>query len=217
MRRNTLWVCALLATATLGCEQVNEQVTKARGKIAALRQRLPQRLRPAQPAPAEPRPAAPATPAAPAPAPAPSESPLTGQAPTPPAPSRPTAQPERRPERRVATTQASDMPALRDEPYVSNDTGTIAPGMTENEVYALWGPPAATRHSGEYTYLYFRNGCEYTCGMLDLVTLQNGQVVDAVLRWPGHDYSGQSSSPKGVLPRPTPAGDTLVIPPPTTP
>jgi hypothetical protein len=118
----------------------------------------------------------------------------------------------------VAATQASEEAfTLRDEPYVSSDTGTIAPGMTENEVYALWGPPAATRHSGEYTYLYFRNGCEYTCGMLDLVTLQNGQVVDAVLRWPGHNYSGQSSSPKGVLPRPTPAGDTLFIPPPTTP
>jgi len=89
--------------------------------------------------------------------------------------------------------------------------------MTENDVYSLWGPPAAVRHSGEYAYLYFRNGCEYTCGMLDLVTLQNGQVVDAVLRWDGHRYSGQSSSPKATKPHYTPGGDTLTVRPPATP
>jgi len=63
------------------------------------------------------------------------------------------------------------------------DTGTIAPGMSEKEVYSLWGPPIAVRHQGAWTYLFFRNGCEYTCGTEDVVTLQNGQVVDAVLRW----------------------------------
>src|SRR5256885_12980623 len=59
MRRSTLWVCALLATATLGCKQVNEQVAKVREKIAAARERFTNRGRPAQPAPAQPQPPAP--------------------------------------------------------------------------------------------------------------------------------------------------------------
>src|SRR3989442_3244245 len=50
------------------------------------------------------------------------------------------------------------------------------------------------------TYLYYRNGCEFTCGTEDVVFLQNGKVVDAVLRWPGHRYSGQSSSPAATQP-----------------
>lgn len=98
----------------------------------------------------------------------------------------------------------------RDVPYVSDDTGTIAPGMTQAQVEALWGGPVATRSTGPMTYLYYPNGCEWTCGTLDVVFLENGQVVDAVLRWPGHRYSGQSSSPPGTQPvatvpdRPTP-------------
>lgn len=90
--------------------------------------------------------------------------------------------------------------AVRDVPYVSDDTGTIAPGMTEADVVAMWGQPVAVRHMGAMTYLYFPNGCEQSCGTLDVVFLENGQVVDAVLRWPGHAYSGQSSSPPGTQP-----------------
>jgi hypothetical protein len=104
---------------------------------------------------------------------------------------------------------------LRDEPFVSQDTGTIDPGMGERDVYSLWGPPVGVRRLGEWTYLYFRNGCEYSCGTYDVVFLQNGQVVDVVLRWPGHGYSGQSSSPPGVVPLPTRGGDTLVVPRPS--
>jgi hypothetical protein len=69
------------------------------------------------------------------------------------------------------------------------------------------------------TYLYYRNGCEYTCGTADVVFLQNGHVVDAVLRWPGHGYSGQSSSPVATPPH-GPArqgGDTLRVTSPSTP
>ena len=102
-----------------------------------------------------------------------------------------------------------------DEPFVSNDTGTIDPGMSEQEVYAKWGQPAGVRHSGVWTYLYFRNGCEKSCGTYDVVFIQSGKVVDAVLRWPGHHFSGQSTSPAGVVPIPTRTGDTLVVPPPT--
>lgn len=101
---------------------------------------------------------------------------------------------------------------LRDEPYVSEDTGTIAPGMTEREVYALWGAPAAVRKAGDMTYLYFKNGCEYSCGTMDVVFLQNGGVIDAIVRWPGHGYSGESSSPPGRKGTPTTTPTTQPTP-----
>jgi hypothetical protein len=97
--------------------------------------------------------------------------------------------------------------AVQDVPYVSDDTGTVAPGMSEAEVVAMWGAPVARSRTGAMTYLYFPNGCERSCGTMDVVFLENDRVVDAVLRWPGHGYSGQSSSPPGTTPaatRPTP-------------
>jgi len=188
MRRSTLWMCALLAIATLGCEQINDQVGKIKRKIDDWRG-----VAPATPRPAAPQPQAPP--------------PATGTEP---------AQPGER-----QATPRREFPerpqALRDVPYDSPDTGTIAPGMTEREVYTLWGPPVAVRRHGEFTYLFFRNGCEYSCGTEDVVTLQDGQVVDAVLRWPGHGYSGQSSSPPGTVPVPNPGGDTLTITSPSIP
>src|SRR2546422_6228082 len=186
MRRSTLWMCALLATATLGCRQVSEQYAKIKQTIAQKiaerrgRSATPQPVQ--QPTPLPPEPAPPPTPSAEVPA---------------------------RPPRQVPERPA----ASRDVPYSSVDTGTIAPGMGEKDVYSLWGPPIAVRHQGAWTYLFFRNGCEYTCGTEDVVTLQNGQVVDAVLRWPGHGYSGQSSSPAATKPHGRPGGDTLVVKP----
>jgi hypothetical protein len=91
--------------------------------------------------------------------------------------------------------------------------------MGEKDIYTLWGQPIAVRHQGEMTFLYYRNGCEYTCGTEDVVFLRNGQVVDAVLRWPGHGYSGQSSSPAATPPHgpARPGGDTLTVKSPSTP
>jgi len=201
MRRSTPWMCALVMVATSGCKQISDQYAKIKqtieAKIAQRRGRVPT---PSQPAPQPPRlsadtPLATAVPAAP-------------PAATPAAPSR----------RHVA--QAPDIPRPdRDLPYESPDTGTIAPGMGEKEIYSLWGPPISVRHRGEMTFLYFRNGCEYTCGTEDVVFLQNGQVVDAVLRWPGHGYSGQSSSPAATPPHgpARPGGDTLTVKSPSTP
>ncbi len=186
MRRSTLVMCALLAIATSGCEQVKEQVAKIREKIAQLRGTS----RP-QPAPVP----APVTPGGAQPT-APAERP---------APRRPSPEPPQRPQ------------TFRDVPYDSPDTGTIAPGMAEKDIYSLWGAPVAVRRQGVFTYLFFRNGCEYTCGTEDIVTLQNGQVIDAVLRWPGHGYSGESSSPPGKKPFPNVGGDTLTIRPSSTP
>ena len=102
-------------------------------------------------------------------------------------------------------------------PYVSNDTGTVNPGMSEREVYELWAAPAAVRRVGQYTYLFYQNGCEYTCGTMDVVTLKDGRVVDAIVRWDGHGYSGESSSPPGRVPVANPGGDTLRIVPPASP
>ncbi len=109
--------------------------------------------------------------------------------------------------------------ALADVPYTSADTGTIAPGMGEKEIYSLWGPPADVRRQGQFTYIFYPNGCEHTCGTADVVILQNGQVVDAVLRWPGHGYSGQSSSPAATPPHgpARPGGDTLTVKSTSTP
>src|SRR5712691_5803574 len=196
MRRSTLAICALLMVATSGCDQVD--AAKAKLKLAwdKLRGRT------------------------------------TTQAPPPPAVRPPpdtaaarVAAAQQQQQQRQAATQRPRPPAappgqalIRDVPYVSNDTGTVNPGMSEREVYELWAAPAAVRRVGEYTYLFFRNGCEYTCGTMDVVTLKDGRVVDAIVRWDGHRYSGESSSPPGRVPVNNPGGDQLqVTPPPPAP
>lgn len=100
------------------------------------------------------------------------------------------------------------MPAV-DEPWSPTDTGTVNPRMTRDEVVAVWGAPATERTMGEWTYLYYRNGCEASCGTFDVVFLYNGQVVNAIVRGRGHTYGGASTSPPGVVPKVTlPASDT---------
>jgi len=192
MRRSTLWMCALLTIATLGCKQVNEQWEKVKAKIEAARQRTkPAPPTPPQPAPAEPQAVA-----------------------KPPEITKPGARAPR------THAQAPELPRVsRDVPYNSPDTGTIDPGMHEKDVYSLWGPPMAVRRQGDMTFIYYQNGCEYTCGTADVVFLQSGQIVDAVLRWPGHRYSGQSSSPVATPPHgpARPGGDTLTVKSPSTP
>jgi hypothetical protein len=194
MRRSTLWMCALLTIATLGCKQVNEQWAKVKAKIEAARNRN----KPPPPAPPQPVPAAPQPVAK-----APEVTKPGARKPGPP-----------------SHAQAPELQGVsRDVPYNSVDTGTIDPGMHEKDVYSLWGAPMAVRRQGDMTFIYFQNGCEYTCGTADVVFLQNGQVVDAVLRWPGHRYSGQSSSPVATPPHgpARPGGDTLTVKSPSTP
>ncbi len=93
--------------------------------------------------------------------------------------------------------RAAARPVRADMPWTPRFTGTIDPGMTVDQVIATWGPPVARSGAGAWTYLYFRNGCEVTCGTFDVVFLQDGQVVDAIVRGQGHTYSGVSSSPPG--------------------
>ncbi|HUF27250.1 MAG TPA: hypothetical protein VMM18_09760 [Gemmatimonadaceae bacterium] len=72
---------------------------------------------------------------------------------------------------------------------------TVDPGMSKAEVIQALGSPAAERSAGDFTYLFFQNGCERECGMSDLVTLERDSVVDAIFRASWRRYSGVSSSP----------------------
>lgn len=94
---------------------------------------------------------------------------------------------------------AAAMPAMPavDEPWVPEFTGTVDPGMTRDQVVGVWGEPVAERSAGNRTYMYYRNGCEASCGTFDVVFLEGDQVVDAIVRGQGHNYSGVSSSPPG--------------------
>jgi len=103
---------------------------------------------------------------------------------------------------------------LGEEPWFPTDTGTVRPGMTSEEVVATWGPPVTDRAAGNWTFLYFRNGCEQACGTFDVVLLEGGQVVDAIVRGVGHTYAGISSSPPdrvGEFTAPASSTDTLRV------
>src|SRR6476620_1787562 len=86
-------------------------------------------------------------------------------------------------------------------PLAAQDAAVVIdPGMTRAEVVDRLGKPLNERKSGDHTYLFYRNGCEKTCGMNDLVVLDDGKVSDAIFRSPGRRYSGTRSSPTGVKP-----------------
>jgi hypothetical protein len=74
----------------------------------------------------------------------------------------------------------------------------IDPGMPKAQVIARLGAPAIERTAGDAGYLFYRNGCERTCGMNDLVLLDKGVVVDAVFRSSKRRFSGTSSSPRMI-------------------
>ena len=186
MRRSMLVVCALLAGTTLGCDKIKQALDKRRNRGQTPATQTATRDTTKQPAPA---PGTPATPAG---------STQTTKPTPPPATTTPAASP--RPEPPSTPAPRAPQTVLRDEPYNSADTGTVAPGMSQEDVVAVWGRASAVRHAGEYTYLHYPNGCELTCGTDDVVILQNDKVVDAIVRWRGHGYSGESSSPPGKTP-----------------
>jgi hypothetical protein len=72
---------------------------------------------------------------------------------------------------------------------------TIDPGMSRDQVVARLGQPLSAHAYESFTYMLYRNGCEKTCGMNDLVVLDSGKVVDAVFRSSARKYTGTSSSP----------------------
>jgi len=125
MRRSTLAICALLTVATLGCDQVDA----AKAKLKLAWDKL--RGRSTTQAPAPP-PVRPATDTAAARVTTPQErQQVATQHPRPPA------------------APSGGEPLTRDVPYVSDDTGTVNPGMSEREVYELWAAPAALTGSLE--------------------------------------------------------------------
>jgi len=83
------------------------------------------------------------------------------------------------------------------------DANSLRPGMSDADVRSRWGEPAAVRRANEWTFLFYANGMERSVGWYDVVFLQNGQVVNAIVRGVGHTYAGQSSSPPGRPAEPT--------------
>jgi hypothetical protein len=92
----------------------------------------------------------------------------------------------------------------------------LRPGMTEADVRQRWGEPLAVRRLNDWTYLFYENGSEAERGYSDCVFLQNGQVVDVIIRGSGRMYLGTSSSPEGRAPEFTPPRraptDTTAVP-----
>ncbi len=74
----------------------------------------------------------------------------------------------------------------------------IDPGMPKAQVIAHLGAPIIERTTGDATFLFYKNGCERTCGMNDVVLLSKGAVVDAVFRSAKRRFSGSSSSPRMI-------------------
>lgn len=118
----------------------------------------------------------------------------TAPVPTPAAP-QPVEQAEPTEPMEPTPTPVSTTPSAMDEPWVPTHTGTVEPGMTRDQVIAVWGTPVTERTLANWTFIFFRNGCEATCGTFDVVMLDGGQVVDAIVRGRGHTYAGVSSSP----------------------
>lgn len=85
----------------------------------------------------------------------------------------------------------------------AQDVKTIKPGMTEAQVRESWGEPLTTRKAGIMSYMYYRSACLKICGTNDVVFLENGQVIDAVVRDKSRKYDGIASSPADRKPEPT--------------
>jgi hypothetical protein len=85
----------------------------------------------------------------------------------------------------------------------AQEVKTIKPGMTQADVVASWGEYLTARKAGNMLYLYYKNDCMRSCGTHDVVFLENGQVVDAVVRDSHHAYDGVASSPRDRKPQAT--------------
>lgn len=99
---------------------------------------------------------------------------------------------------------AATLLALAAPAALAQDEQAVRPGMSEADVRARWGEPLAVRRINDWTYLFYENGMEHIYRFHDVVMLQGGQVVDAIVRAPGRTYLGQSSSPPDRAPEPSP-------------
>ena len=85
-------------------------------------------------------------------------------------------------------------------PALAQEARVIDPGMSRAQVISELGAPVTVRTAGRFVYLFYPNGCERTCGMQDLVILEDDAVVDAIFRSARRSYSGASSSPGSAAP-----------------
>jgi hypothetical protein len=90
---------------------------------------------------------------------------------------------------------------------------TIDSGMSRAQVVARLGDHVSTRSYDGHTYLLYKNGCERSCGMSDLVVLDSDKVVDAIFRSRARKYSGTSSSPRMIAAADARRGPEAVEPP----
>lgn len=108
------------------------------------------------------------------------------------------------PRRRLAALGAALVLLLAGAGRATAQTvSSIKPGMSEAQVRAAWGEPLTVRTIGAMSYLYYRNDCLKRCGTYDIVFLEHGQVVDAVVRDQHRRYDGIASSPVERRPEPT--------------
>lgn len=101
-------------------------------------------------------------------------------------------------------TTAAPQPAAQPNADSTAQANAVRPGMTEADVRARWGEPLAVRSASDWTYLFYANRRERRVGYEDVVFLEHGQVMDAIVRSPEHVYAGVSSSPEGRVPHFTP-------------
>ncbi len=79
-------------------------------------------------------------------------------------------------------------------PLAGQQTATIRPGMTAEQVRSAFGPPAVVRDAGDWRYLFYTNRCLPRCGSDDVVFLRGDEVVAAVLRSPRRRFAGPAPS-----------------------
>lgn len=86
--------------------------------------------------------------------------------------------------------------ALLALPVVARAQGaaTVRAGMTEAEVRRAFGAPATVRRADGWSYLFYLNRCPVRCGSDDVVFLQDGRVVAAVLRTPARRFAGPGAA-----------------------
>jgi hypothetical protein len=89
--------------------------------------------------------------------------------------------------------------------------GSIRAGMTADDVRAAFGAPATVREAGGWTYLFYHNGCPRRCGSDDVVFLQDGRVVAAVLRTGRRRMEGPPAAVALEALDPGPPGDRTLL------
>ena len=70
---------------------------------------------------------------------------------------------------------------------------TISQGMSTAQVRSVLGDPVTVRTAGDWSYLYYLNGCAVRCGSDDVVFVQNDRVVAAVFRTGRRRFAGPSA------------------------